>query len=91
MLAEYVLYGRAYNIYIHIYIRSMIKKMLGVSFQAAPLNQTIERISRRGDLCSCERSLPSGGEKLAFGHPGHDRLAIFEIYLEIFPETLYFL
>lgn len=77
-------------IYIYIYIVwRIIKKMLRIvyRFKQPPLDQTIERISRRGDLCSCERSLPSGGEKLAFGHP-HDRF-FFSTYFEIFPETLF--
>lgn len=76
--------------YIYIYIVwRIIKKMLRIvyRFKQPPLDQTIERISRRGDLCSCERSLPSGGEKLAFGHP-YDRF-FFSTYFEIFPETLF--
>lgn len=76
--------------YIYIYIVwRIIKKMLRIvyRFKQPPLDQTIERISRRGDLCSCERSLPSRGEKLAFGHP-HDRF-FFSTYFEIFPETLF--
>lgn len=73
--------------YIYIYIVwRIIKKMLRIvyRFKQPPLDQTIERISRRGDLCSCERSLPSRGEKLAFGHP-HDRF-FFPLTLKYFPK-----